>query len=101
MAIKKRQQVAESDSEEEGFDYEIQEEQSVNNSREKKYGIFVQSLIFLKLQGNELESDQEEGDSEEEEEESEEEEDDKETKATQLAKIKRGKQYMDSLTMIV
>jgi hypothetical protein len=41
MAIRKRQQVAESDSEEEGFEYENQEEQSVNNSRKKKNGLFV------------------------------------------------------------
>lgn len=83
MAIKKRQQVVESESSDEGgFDYESQEEpQSVcNNSQVEST---FRSNEFL--QDNDLESDQEEEDSEEEEE-----EEDQETKAAELARMKRG-----------
>ncbi|KAI7894396.1 uncharacterized protein EV154DRAFT_89515 [Mucor mucedo] len=69
MAFKKREQVMQSDSEEEGHRYDSEEEEHSENES-----------------GSE---EEESGEEEEEEEESEEEEEDKEAKATQLANLKR------------
>ncbi|KAG2212337.1 hypothetical protein INT47_001697 [Mucor saturninus] len=69
MAFKKREQVIQSDSEEEGHRYDSEEEEHSENES-----------------GSE---EEESGEEEEEEEESEEEEEDKEAKATQLANLKR------------